>query len=82
MCIKVSTPSASKCLQLCRNKKGCQWSSHDSIARTCLLFEDCDHLDTTYSNATTSEIDCKDNRGEYSEFIYTLIVVPGIAYDF
>ena len=74
MCFKVSAPSPSKCLQLCRNKKGCQWSSHDNIAGTCLLFEDCDHLDNTYSNATTSEIDCKENLGELSEFILIFIL--------
>ena len=60
----MSARSADKCLQLCQNKQGCRWSTHDKNIQTCLLFKDCNHLDTTYSNATSSEINCKEKLGK------------------
>ncbi len=61
---------ARDCLQLCKTKKGCQWSSHDRFAKICFLFSNCNHVDDTYSNFTTSEINCKQKHGKlYLELI-------------
>jgi hypothetical protein len=62
--LQMSTKTAAGCLQLCKNKGGCRWTSHDKNTQTCLLFKDCNHYESLDSNVTTSEINCKEILGK------------------
>ncbi len=63
-----ASDSDNDCLGLCQETDNCLWFTYDSEDGDCMLFQDCQQLDTTCETCVSGQRECS-AKGMLGEFI-------------
>ena len=61
---EVSMDNVNQCLNLCRKRRNCEFSSYSSTDKSCTLYKSCDNdnFDSSKSQFITSKWDCEPQK--------------------